>query len=134
MNYTFWSPQVSTPAVSLSGISVMPSSELEPFTLANAGARPADRDAVDTRIVNDVIDRTGTIISSQNEVGGWPSLAVNTRRLTVPENPHRTTGSGYTVLEQWLHGYARIVEGTSSKLPPTPNNFRVVVAKETLSK
>lgn len=40
--------------------------------LANAGAFP--RDAVDTRIVNDVINRTGRIIDDPSEVGGWPDL------------------------------------------------------------
>jgi hypothetical protein len=63
------------------------------------------------------------VISSQKEVGGWPSLAVNVRRLTVPANPHRTARSGYTVLEEWLQDYARTVE----RVPPLPTNIRLVV-------
>lgn len=42
------------------------------YVLANAGAFP--RDAVDTRIVNDVINGTGSIIDDPSEVGGWPEL------------------------------------------------------------
>ena len=121
VNYMSWEPRVSTPAVPLSGITVMDPTHIESFVLANAGARPADRDAVDTRIVDDVKDRTGMVISSQNQVGGWPSLAVNARSLTVPANPHHPAPSGYTVLEEWLHGYAATVEGTLPKVPaPLP--------------
>ena len=43
--------------------------------LAEAGASKA-RDSVDRRIVDSVIRRGGRIIDSQNEVGGWPDLAV----------------------------------------------------------
>ena len=127
-NYMFRDARVSTPPVSLSAISVQDSADLEAFVLANAGARPADRDAVDTRIVNDVKDRTGAVISSQNQVGGWPSLAVNTRSLTVPASPHHPAPYGYTVLEEWLHGYAAIVEGASPKVPPTPTSLRTLPA------
>lgn len=38
--------------------------------LAQAGAWP--RDSVDQRIVNNTINRTGKIIDSQEDVGGWP--------------------------------------------------------------
>ena len=42
--------------------------------LAHAGASLPRRDAVDTRIVNDVINGTGAIIDRQSEVGGFPEL------------------------------------------------------------
>ncbi|MFC1562755.1 polysaccharide lyase family 1 protein, partial [candidate division KSB1 bacterium] len=42
--------------------------------LAGAGATLPQRDAVDTRIVNEVINGTGRIIDSEEEVGGWPEL------------------------------------------------------------
>lgn len=44
------------------------------FVLQHAGARLPNMDAVDTRILNDVQNRTGKPIDSQNEVGGWPEL------------------------------------------------------------
>lgn len=42
--------------------------------LARAGAILPKRDAVDERIINDVVNHTGKIINSQTEVGGWPEL------------------------------------------------------------
>lgn len=43
--------------------------------LASAGAAP--RDSVDARIAASVRTRTGQIIDSQSEVGGWPDLAAS---------------------------------------------------------
>ena len=40
--------------------------------LANCGARPWDRDPIDVRIVTDVQNRTGKIIDSEQDVGGYP--------------------------------------------------------------
>jgi hypothetical protein len=42
--------------------------------LADVGAAFPERDAVDNHIINDVINGTGRIIDSQDEVGGWPEL------------------------------------------------------------
>src|SRR5262249_40628563 len=117
-----YDPRVSTPPVPLDGITIRPSSEVEAFVLANAGARPLDRDAVDLRIVMDVKNRTGSWISSQDQVGGWPNLAVNTRPLSVPSNANNTGSSGYTVLEEWLQTFDVTVSGT----PPSPSRLRIV--------
>jgi hypothetical protein len=90
-----------------------------------AGARPADRDSVDRRVVQSVRDRTGNIINcvSANgtarcnlNAGGWPTLAQNRRALTIPSDPNAVTASGYTKLEVWLHQKAAEVEGRPS--PP----------------
>jgi hypothetical protein len=124
MNYMGFDPRTNTPPVSLTGITVRPSSTVESFVLANAGARPLDRDAVDKRIVNEVTNRTGNVISSQNEVGGWPTLAVNVRALTPPDNPHTKTAAGYTNLEVWLQGYAAALEGAAGLA--APKNVHIV--------
>lgn len=42
------------------------------LVLEKAGAILPQRDIIDSRIINDVKNRTGRIIDSQNEVGGWP--------------------------------------------------------------
>ncbi|HKG90700.1 MAG TPA: Ig-like domain-containing protein [Gemmatimonadaceae bacterium] len=95
-----------------SALSVRPASGVEQWVLAGAGARPADRDAVDARVVNEVRTRTGRIIDSQNDVGGWPALAPTTRVLALPANPGGDDdGDGYTNLEEWLHRLAAEVEG-----------------------
>lgn len=93
------------------GLTPLASRDVEPFVLEQSGARPVDRDAVDARLVQDIKARRGRFIASQDEVGSWPELAVNRRSLTVPANPHSRSGSGYTVLEDWLHGMAATVEG-----------------------
>lgn len=97
--------------------------------LKNVGARPADRDSVDRRIVEGVRNGTGRIINcvspngsercSRNG-GGWPSVAENRRALTVPANPNTVTASGYTNLELWLHDMSADVEGRSRRPPETP--------------
>ncbi|WBY09359.1 hypothetical protein PIB19_08635 [Sphingomonas sp. 7/4-4] len=40
--------------------------------LAEAGARPWDRDAVDKRIVAEVRSGKGRVIDDEREVGGYP--------------------------------------------------------------
>jgi pectate lyase len=79
--------------------------------LANAGARPVDRDVVDKRVINQVKNRNGQIINCVSadgsarcakNAGGWPTMAVNRRALTLPANPNTVTASGYTNLEIWL--------------------------------
>jgi hypothetical protein len=102
---------VSTPPVWAPGVVPMPSSSVETYVLSNAGARPLDRDPVDKRVVSQVKNRTGNIIDSPSQVGGYPTLAVNYRALTLPANPDAVTASGYTNLELWLHQMAKAVEG-----------------------
>jgi hypothetical protein len=42
--------------------------------LAQSGAIRPKRDAVDERILRDVRERTGSVINSPADVGGWPEL------------------------------------------------------------
>ncbi len=107
------------------GYSPLASTAVEAWVLARAGCRPADRDAVDARVVAEVRARTGGFPSSESQVGGWPTLAVNTRALTLPANPHVVTPSGYTNLELWLHAYAAGVEGVAA-VPSAPTGLRIV--------
>lgn len=103
--------KASSPPVWTS-LTVRPSEEVERWVLATAGARPADRDAVDARIIEEVRTRTGRIIDSPSQVGGWPSVAQRTRVLSLPDNPNAIDPTtGYTNLELWLHRLAAEVEG-----------------------
>jgi hypothetical protein len=113
------------------GMTSLPTSEdvVLKSVLKNVGARPADRDSVDKRLINQVQTRTGQIINcvSPNgtarcnlNAGGWPQMAENRRALTLPANPNDVASSGYTNLEVWLHKMAAEVEGRSSKLPVAP--------------
>ena len=101
----------STPPVWAQGVVAMPYTAVESYVLKNAGARPLDRDSVDTRVVAQVRDRKGNIIDSPSQVGGYPYLATNYRALTLPADPNGITASGYTNLEVWLHSMAKAVEG-----------------------
>ena len=49
-----------------------------------AGARPAERDAIDTRIVSEALTGAARIIDSQDEMGGYPKIEPKTRQLEVP--------------------------------------------------
>jgi hypothetical protein len=119
------SVKASAPPIWIEGFKAMPSKQVLPYVLSNAGARPTDRDAVDQRIVNDVVNGTGKAIYSQNEVGGWPDLAQNSRSVNsnipgvgpLPSNPHGDdNGNGYTNLEEWLHVLSALVEGRNRPL------------------
>ena len=104
--------QASSPPVWPAGLSARPASATVDWVLTNAGARPADRDLVDQRIVDDVRNGAGVIIDSPADVGGWQELEQNTRALTLPANPNADDdGDGYTNLEEWLHAFAAEVEG-----------------------
>ena len=96
------------------------------LVLASVGASLPVRDAVDTRLVNHVRTRTGKLIDSQAEVGGWPELkngplpvdtdndgipdAWETARGLNPKDPSDATAvakSGYTNVEEYLNGLGR---------------------------
>jgi len=47
----------------VSPLTVIPETSVETSVLLNAGARPADRDAVDLRLIDDVMNRTGQLIN-----------------------------------------------------------------------
>lgn len=57
------------------GFRARPSSEVEAWIFAEAGARPWARDAVDRRILEEVRTGTGRIIDDEREVGGYPVMA-----------------------------------------------------------
>ncbi|MGB8169409.1 MAG: hypothetical protein WCF18_18060, partial [Chthoniobacteraceae bacterium] len=72
-----------------------------------AGARPAERDAIDERIVRAALTGTARIIDSQDEVGGYPKLEPTARTLEVPATGRRG----------WLDGLAREVTFGSEAKP-----------------
>jgi hypothetical protein len=63
---------------------------------------------------NEVKSRSGAIIDSTSEVGGWPSLAKNTRTFNVSNPSGDDDGDGYTNIEEVLHQMAAQVEGKAS--------------------
>ena len=53
------------------------------------GARPAERDAIDTRVVREALTGAARMIDSQEEVGGYPAPEPTTRVLEVPATNRR---------------------------------------------
>ncbi|MFH0891176.1 MAG: sugar-binding protein, partial [Candidatus Falkowbacteria bacterium] len=105
---------VSSPigTVSIPNSCILPSNEVLDYVLGYTGARPASRDRVDNRIMNELRARTGGFKNTVEEAGGWENLTVNNRSLTTPTNPHGDSdGDGYTNLEEWLHNYSSQAEG-----------------------
>ncbi len=92
--------------------------------LAGVGAVLPKRDSVDARIVDEVRNRKGQIIDSQNQVGGWPELKSTPAPLDsdhdgIPDewekqhglNPNDASDGaidsdkdGYTNVEEYLNG------------------------------
>ena len=91
--------------------------------LASVGASLPRRDSADARIINEVKSGTGSIIDSQEQVGGWPELKsatppVDTDEDGMPDSWERRFGlnprdasdgaadkdhDGYTNLEEYLN-------------------------------
>lgn len=102
---------VQKPPVTLEGLRILPAAKVRDAVLARAGARPKNRDAVDLRIVEQVRTGAGRIIDTQDEVGGWPALAQNTRGLNPParvkgEEKRETARK----LAEWLAPFTQAVE------------------------
>lgn len=86
--------RVDEPPVWLEGLEPMPASALEEHLLPRAGARPLDRDTHDARVIRQIMERTGHIIDSHSEVGGFPAVEPATRaEWELPEDAS---------LEEWL--------------------------------
>ena len=114
-------------------------SPLEAFrrVLAEAGASQPKRDAVDARIVADVLNGTGAHIDSQWEAGGWPEYRSarpprDTDRDGMPDewetarglDPRNAAdaardrnGDGYTNIEEYLNELAARVRPSASSRP-----------------
>lgn len=102
-----------------------PPAETLETVLASAGASRS-RDAVDQRVTAGVRDRTGRIIDSQSQVGGWPELEPGLPWADgdgdgMPDDWERAqgldpadasdgsidrNGDGWTNLEDWLNSLA----------------------------
>ena len=63
------------------GLTALPAEEVENWVLANAGARPWDRDAHDVRVLADAAEGRGRIIDSETEVGGYPEVEPTRREF-----------------------------------------------------
>jgi len=88
---------LEAPPVWPEGLKAMDVNRVEKSVLANAGARPWDRDEVDQRIIDSYKSRSSRIIDSQSDVGGYPKYPEVRRPLTVPDEN----------ISAWLQSFKR---------------------------
>jgi len=67
------------------GVRLLSSAQVQDAVIADAGARPWDRDDIDRRILANAIEGRGKIIDSEDEVGGYPKVA-ETRQAFVADD------------------------------------------------
>lgn len=79
------------------GFTALPAAQAAERVLADAGARPWDRDAIDARIIAGVKDRSGRMIDSQEQVGGYPKDAPTKHELKIPTDPK--------AVDAWLESF-----------------------------
>lgn len=60
------------------GVVAEDSGDVVDLVMANVGAYHNNRDSVDTRLISDLLNRTGDMIDSPSDVGGWPVLDAGT--------------------------------------------------------
>ena len=115
-----------TAPASMRSVTTHPADEAYLRVINSAGALSWSRDSVDTRMVQNLLGMTGTIIDSQTEVGGYPALPTDARlagwdtdqdglpdywELAVGTNPQLANNNhanpdGYTDLEHYLNWLA----------------------------
>ncbi|MCL2513182.1 MAG: hypothetical protein FWF08_04695 [Oscillospiraceae bacterium] len=109
------------------------------MVMANGGAS-VSRDAVDIRIINDVLTGCGRVIDSQDEVGGWPVLDTNPTVINAakaawfdeygfePYDPAYCNEidpeSGYTYLELFCNGLMDGLYDEDVTFPQFSNSFQ----------
>ncbi|HRD47540.1 MAG TPA: pectate lyase, partial [Caulobacter sp.] len=55
------------------GLEAKPASAVQQWVLAEAGARPWDRDALDVQLISDTAEGRGNIIDSESDLHGYPT-------------------------------------------------------------
>jgi pectate lyase len=104
-------------------VTTVPAKDVPRLVLPIVGASLPKRDVVDARLVKDVRNRTGKLIDSQTQVGGWPGLKtgkvpVDSDNDGIPDaweikhglNPHDPSDAsqigkwGYSNIEEYLNG------------------------------
>lgn len=82
------------------GLCALAAKDVIAYVTANAGARPKDRDEIDHRIIRQFHDRSGRIIDSQDQVGGYPQMEMVRRPLKVPDED----------IDGWLAQFTALVQ------------------------
>jgi pectate lyase len=74
-----------TPDPLPAGVTVLPARDVETHVLANAGARPWDRDADDIRVLFFIAEGRGAIIDDEKTVGGYPKQTPTSAKFVAAD-------------------------------------------------
>jgi hypothetical protein len=104
-----------TPPVAAALKAAIPVDQVLETILSSSGARPAERDPIDTRITEEVKTSTGTLKDCTKgcprSTGSLPPSLHTVRSLTLPTRPFADRDKdGYTNLENWLHRFSAQLE------------------------
>lgn len=119
--------------ISMAPVTTLTAAQALATVVDEAGASRV-RDAVDTRLINQLQNGTGAIIDSPSEVGGWPTLAAgspwpdsdNDGMSDAAEAAHGGSpngdadGDGYENIEEWFAELAGDTGGSTPPPDPTP--------------
>jgi pectate lyase len=113
---------VASPPFAMPFVTSSSATDAYGVVLDRAGATFPQRDAVDSRVVNEVRTTTGHLIDDPSQVGGWPSLAAGIAPIDSdhdgipdaweiahgldpndPSDAARLAPNGYTWLENYLN-------------------------------
>lgn len=90
---------------------VISSDVLEDRLLLSSGARPGNRDSVDSLLVSNIRQREGNIIKDEDELGIPMSLPNETEEFEIPDDLHLKDSNGFTRLQNHLQN---MLEGKSN--------------------
>jgi len=95
-------PLLQAPDVTSGGWKVLPAKDVEDYVLQYAGSRPANRNTIDARLLDDIAHKRERIIDSPDEVGGLPKPLETRAPLSIPADPDTPTRLGMSRLTIWL--------------------------------
>jgi hypothetical protein len=100
---TAQAPFVSELPVTSASWTVLPATAVRDWVVRHAGARPAERNPADVRVVAAVEDGSSRIIDDPAEVGGHPHGPIVEEQADLPARPFAPTGlKDMTRIEAWL--------------------------------
>jgi hypothetical protein len=107
INESTYDPMVDTPPIWSGKCNILKASETEQYLIKNAGAFYYDRDDIDKRIIYDLINGTGSYITTPSQAGGYGTISSKFRNILnhsgYPKYPHQDSdNNGFTNLEDWL--------------------------------
>jgi hypothetical protein len=105
---------------------VMPATRVRDWVMRYAGARPAERNAIDVRVVASVDDNSGRIIDDPGEVGGYPDVPAVKHEAALPSDPLAMSGmDGKTRVEAWLClRHLEVGGAPTAECPESPARLR----------